>query len=137
MAKKAAKKESSEKTSKAEKPTKKAKAAAPAEAASAKEAAAEAKPKKEKAAKAPKAAKVKKEDKNSALDGRWADLKEKHAKDKAAKYSMTGQFQANQAIEHPKLGWGFVLSNNNDRLEVIFQDGVKILISNFNNAPKI
>lgn len=135
MAKKAAKKESSKESSKPEKAlAKKAKAAPAAEEAAT---APEAPAKKEKAAKAPKATKAKKEEKAPATDGRWAELKEKHAKDKAAKYSMTGQFQANQAIEHPKLGWGFILSNNNDRLEVIFQDGVKILISNFNQGPKI
>jgi len=70
-------------------------------------------------------------------DARWADLKDKHGKEKASKYSMTAQFQANQGLEHPKLGWGFILSNNNDRLEVLFQDGIKILISNYNSSQKI
>jgi hypothetical protein len=147
MAKKAAKKESV-KESKAKEPAKK--AAAP-KTAPKKEAA----PKAEKAEKAPKAEKAEKAEAApkktakekkaeaaraaaaAAADAHWLELKEKYGKEKAQKYSMTGQYQANQGIEHPKLGWGFILTNNNDRLEVVFQDGVKILISNYNPNQKI
>jgi hypothetical protein len=34
-------------------------------------------------------------------------------------------------LMHKVLGWGFVLSNLNDRLEVLFKDGIKVLISNY------
>lgn len=92
-------------------------------------------------AKAPKvkAEKVKKIRKSSVVDtgagsehhNKWLDMKEKHAKDKAATYAMSGTFEAHQPIQHKTLGWGLILSNNNDRLEVLFETGVKILISNY------
>lgn len=136
MAKKAAKKETSKDSSKAKKaakaPVEKAEKTEKTEKAPKKEApakkAAKTKGKKEGAAAASKAGEI---------DSRWAELREKYSKEKAHKYSMSGQFQANQAIEHPKLGWGFVLTNNNDRLEVLFQDGVRILISNYPPSQKI
>lgn len=62
---------------------------------------------------------------------KWAELKEKHGKEKASTYSMTGTYQALTPVEHKVLGWGYILSNNNDRLEVLFESGTKILISNF------
>lgn len=70
-------------------------------------------------------------------DAKWSDYKEKHGKEKAPKYSMTAQFQPNTPLEHSKLGWGFILTNVNDRLEVLFQDGIKVLISNYNSSQKI
>lgn len=62
---------------------------------------------------------------------KWREMREKFAKEKAPPYSMAAQFQAEQPIEHKVLGWGYVLTNNNDRLEVLFETGVKILISNY------
>jgi hypothetical protein len=44
---------------------------------------------------------------------------------------MSAQFEANRPIQHKVLGWGFVLNNDNDRLEVLFEQGVKMLISNY------
>ena len=29
------------------------------------------------------------------------------------------------------LGWGFILKNDNDRLEVLFETGIRMLISNY------
>ena len=150
MAKKVAKKETpkapAKAAPKAKEVAKKAPAKAAPKAAKEKEVTPEAAPevldaapaKKADGKKAPKG-KAKKADKvvTPVTDNRWIELREKHAKDKAPKYSMTGQYQANQPIEHTKLGWGFVLTNVNDRLEVIFQDGVKILISNYNQSQKI
>lgn len=62
---------------------------------------------------------------------RWHELKEKHGDETAPAYSMSGQFEANQPIKHKVLGWGFIQANNNDRLEVLFETGVKVLISNY------
>jgi hypothetical protein len=62
---------------------------------------------------------------------KWLELKEKFSGAKPLKYSMEKRFEANQPIEHPVLGWGFVVSNINDRLEVLFKDGVRVLISNY------
>lgn len=92
-----------------------------------------------KAAKVPKEPKAKKSKAKAALDvsagsehhNKWLELKEKHSKDKAASYAMSGTFEAHQPLQHKSLGWGLILSNNNDRLEVLFESGVKILISNY------
>jgi hypothetical protein len=32
---------------------------------------------------------------------------------------------------HKVLGWGFIISNINDRLDILFETGVKTLISNY------
>jgi hypothetical protein len=44
---------------------------------------------------------------------------------------MSEQFEPGTPLSHPRLGWGFILSKLNDRLEVIFESGIKILISNY------
>lgn len=62
---------------------------------------------------------------------KWRELREKFAKERAHVYSMSAQFEANQPIEHKVLGWGYILANNNDRLEVLFESGLKMLISNY------
>lgn len=62
---------------------------------------------------------------------KWIELKNKVGGVKAPMYSMTEQFEAQTGINHKTLGWGFVISNNNDRLEVLFETGIKTLISNY------
>jgi hypothetical protein len=104
-------------------------------------------PKEEKVAKAEKPAKPAKAKKSSKgeagraqsiySDSKWSELREKFGKEKSPKYSMTSKFEVNTGLEHPKLGWGYVLSNLNDRLEVIFEDGIRTLISNYNPNQKI
>lgn len=136
MAKKApAKKETAKKAPAAKK------AAAPAKpkkeaAAKAEEAAVEAKPEKVKKEKAPKAPKISKAqaaaDKAASEDNKkWNDLKEKYGSEKAATYSMSAVFEANKPVQHKVLGWGFIQSVQNDRLEVLFETGPKMLISNY------
>jgi len=46
-------------------------------------------------------------------------------------YSMKAVFEEKTAIMHKVLGWGYILANRNDRLEVLFKDGIKYLISNY------
>ncbi len=92
----------------------------------------EAKPAKEKTQKTKKSeAKV---DKTSLSDEekKWVELHEKHQADKAQTYDMKATFEANRPLQHKILGWGWIMSNDNDRLEVLFQDGKRILISNYN-----
>ncbi|MFN7727851.1 MAG: hypothetical protein ACK5P7_01710 [Bdellovibrio sp.] len=144
MAKKAASKASKvgvEKVEKAEKVEKPKKEAAAPKVKAEKKAPAKVKTLEEKA-EAKKVAKEKKVQAAAAAaaheaNEKWLEMKDKHGKEKASKYSMTGQFQAHSPIEHPKLGWGYIINNNNDRLEVLFQEGVKILISNYNASAKI
>ena len=101
---------------------------------SSKGAEAEAAEKKPKAAKAPKAAapKVASDDPELLkLQQKWASLYEKSKNQKAVEYNMTKVFEAKIGIQHKVLGWGYILSNQYDRLEVLFQDGVRFLISNY------
>jgi len=44
---------------------------------------------------------------------------------------MSDVFEALKPINHKVLGWGFVLTNENNRLEVLFENGIKVLISNY------
>lgn len=62
---------------------------------------------------------------------KWQELNKRHGKDKAETYKMTATFEALKPIQHKVLGWGFVLTNENDRLEVLFENGIKMLISNY------
>ncbi len=62
---------------------------------------------------------------------KWQSLYKKLDKIDTAKYNMRDKFNEETAISHKKLGWGFILSNVNDRLEVLFEDGIKNLISNY------
>ncbi len=68
---------------------------------------------------------------NAEENRQWQEFKDKYDGEKVAQYSMKAAFQAQQAIQHKILGWGFILSNVNDRLEVLFESGKKILISNY------
>jgi len=84
---------------------------------------------------AEKASKVKpiKIERGNAADekAKWQELNKRHGKEKAQVYKMTEVFEAMKPIQHKVLGWGFVLSNENNRLEVLFENGIKMLISNY------
>lgn len=89
-----------------------------------------------KAAKVPKVpAKTKKELKLEAISSQaealWAEYYSKHGNEKAQTYDMKSQFEAHKPLQHKVLGWGWIASNENDRLEVIFKDGKRMLISNY------
>lgn len=66
-------------------------------------------------------------------EARWVDIYEKNKGEKPLDYDMKRQYEANKPLQHKILGWGWILSNENDRLEVLFKDGKKILISNYNS----
>ncbi len=61
---------------------------------------------------------------------KWTELHEKYQGMKAPAYSIGGQFEAKTPLQHKIFGWGYILSNEYDRLEVLFQDGKRMLISN-------
>lgn len=67
----------------------------------------------------------------SSLAAKWTTLYKKAEQIEAKPYNMRGQFEERTAINHKLLGWGFILTNRNDRLEVLFKDGIKYLISNY------
>jgi hypothetical protein len=70
-------------------------------------------------------------DRNGDLSEIWQKFYDTHKNEKPKQYSMRDSFEAKSALQHVKLGWGFILSNINDRLEVLFKEGIKILISNY------
>jgi hypothetical protein len=67
----------------------------------------------------------------SALAQKWATLHKKSEQIEAKPYNMKAVFEEKTAIVHKILGWGYILANRNDRLEVLFKDGIKYLISNY------
>lgn len=67
----------------------------------------------------------------SALALKWATLYKKADQIDAKPYNMKAAFEEKTAIMHKLLGWGYILTNRNDRLEVLFKDGIKYLISNY------
>ena len=90
------------------------------------------------AAPAAKAAKGAKKEKKQKLDKtglnedqvKWAEMNEKYQGQKAEPYTISGQFEAKTPVQHKIFGWGYILSNEYDRLEVLFEDGKRMLISN-------
>jgi hypothetical protein len=67
----------------------------------------------------------------SALAQKWSTLFKKSEQIEAKPYNMKAVFEEKTAIVHKVLGWGYILANRNDRLEVLFKDGIKYLISNY------
>ena len=52
------------------------------------------------------------------------------AEDSALGYSMKNKFDANQKIKHPKFGVGVIKSTLPDKIEVIFEDEIRMLVHN-------
>lgn len=65
---------------------------------------------------------------------KWAEVFRKYGKEKSAVYKMSDTFAAMTPLQHKVLGWGFVLTNENDRLEVLFETGIRMLISNYKSS---
>jgi hypothetical protein len=65
------------------------------------------------------------------LGQKWTLLQRKAQEQDAKPYHMRQVYEAKTAILHKLLGWGYILSNKNDRLEVLFKDGIRFLISNY------
>lgn len=74
-----------------------------------------------------------KDDHQGALVKKWSSLLKKSESKglKASNYNMSKSYEAQTPIQHKVLGWGYILNNVNDRLEVLFKDGIKYLISNY------
>lgn len=92
----------------------------------------------------PTKAQLKEEKKNSeseislsSASTKWLQFYKKYGNLEAPEYNMGLQFEEKTPLVHPKLGWGFIMSIINDRLEVLFQEGTKTLISNYNPDLKL
>jgi hypothetical protein len=62
---------------------------------------------------------------------KWTSLFKKAEAIESQPYNMRATYEEKTAIVHKILGWGYILANRNDRLEVLFKDGIKYLISNY------
>lgn len=65
------------------------------------------------------------------LAQKWTALFKKSDAIESKPYNMKAIYNEKTAIVHKVLGWGYILANRNDRLEVLFKDGIKYLISNY------
>ncbi len=65
------------------------------------------------------------------LTKKWGLLQQRAKKLEVRDYNMRMEFEELTPIRHKTMGWGFILRNINDRLEVLFEDGIKYLISNY------
>lgn len=83
-------------------------------------------------AEAPKKEKKVKIDKTGMTEDqvKWHEFHEKYKGTKAPAYTIAAQYEAKTPLEHKIFGWGYILSNEYDRLEVLFEDGKRMLISN-------
>ena len=65
------------------------------------------------------------------LQEKWNELHDLSEGQASKKYKLSEDYEPNTALQHPKLGWGYVLTSQNNRIEVLFEDGIKVLISNY------
>jgi hypothetical protein len=70
-------------------------------------------------------------DRSGDLAAQWKSIFEKSKALKPVPYKMSENYEARTALMHKVLGWGYVLTSQNNRLEVLFQDGIKFLIANY------
>lgn len=78
--------------------------------------------------KAPKASPVTDADKS---DPEWVQLANQNKGVKPVPYVMSDDYHPKAVINHKILGLGFVLKSQNNRIEVQFKDGKKMLITNY------
>jgi hypothetical protein len=62
---------------------------------------------------------------------KWQALHVKAKQIPTVGYNMKNAYEKQTAITHKTLGWGFIMDSRNGRLEVLFKDGIKYLISNY------
>lgn len=60
----------------------------------------------------------------------WATLISTNEKTEQNDYNLKASFKVNTVLNHPKFGKGFIKSTQNDKIEVVFEDEVKMLMHN-------
>ncbi len=60
----------------------------------------------------------------------WGTLKDQLGSSGILPYKMSDHFELEVAIQHPKFGLGFVMLSMPQRIDVVFEDGLKSLIHN-------
>ena len=68
---------------------------------------------------------------------KWENLHKKAHDIKAIPFHISKPFPAKIPIRHPVFGWGWIISSKNHRLQVMFKDKTRMLLSNCNGfSPK-
>ena len=70
-------------------------------------------------------------DRDGDIRAQWQALFDRSKEIEPIAYQMSANYEAKTPILHKTLGWGYVVSNVNNRLEVLFESGLKFLISNY------
>lgn len=60
----------------------------------------------------------------------WELLLNSNATAEEQDYNLKKKFEANTLLKHPKFGRGFIKSTQSDKIEVVFEDEVKMLMHN-------
>ncbi len=60
---------------------------------------------------------------------KWNELYKRARGISPVEFKVSAFFEAKSPLNHPQFGWGWVLKNTNHRLEVIFRDKVRLLLS--------
>lgn len=63
----------------------------------------------------------------------WEKQMAKHKDILPKTYDMAKNFKSVSVIKHKEFGLGFIESQYNNRLKVLFKEGMKILVSNYKN----
>ena len=83
-------------------------------------------------AKKPKSAKaIALDEEGEKLLRQWNAMQEQLKNVKPVVYTLQGNYDAKTPIQHKVLGWGYVLKNKGNRIEVLFEEGVKTLVTNY------
>ena len=63
----------------------------------------------------------------------WEKLAKKYERKRVPSYDMKKTYNDISVIKHKSFGLGFIVTKYNNRLKVLFKDGTKTLISNYQN----
>lgn len=60
----------------------------------------------------------------------WNSLREKNSGKGAKPYRLAEKFEKDVMVDHPKFGVGIVMTATDQRLEILFKEGLKTLVHN-------
>ena len=60
----------------------------------------------------------------------WAMYNDKIGTEEIVPYKMSSKFEIQTAIDHVKFGVGYIKSSNDKKIEVVFEDAIRLLVHN-------
>jgi len=66
----------------------------------------------------------------SSAESAWKMLNEKIGMDNKTAYKMTNSYEPDTCIDHVKFGVGFIKSTTSGKIEVVFDDAIRLLVHN-------